>query len=910
MSDASEFEIENGVLTDYKGSDVDVVVPDGVTSIGYAAFDWCINLTSITLPDGVTNIGNAAFNNCSSLTSVTLPESVTSIGNMAFNNCSSLKSITLPESVTSIGNWAFSGCSSLTSITLPDSVTSIGNDAFKGTAVLEDESRWENGVLYIGNHLIKARDSISGDYVIREGTRSIATEAFSDCSNLKSITLPESVTSIGDHAFSHCSNLTNIMIPDSVTRIGSSAFNNCEKLADPEGFVIIRNTLYGCFGPGGDVVIPAGVTSIGDSAFLDCSSLTSITIPDSVTEIGREVFWCCSSLTSITIPDSVTSIGGRAFYNCSSLESITIPAGVTSIGNEAFLDCSSLKSVAVPDSVTEIGAFAFCQCRNLADKQGFIIVKGILFEYTGPGGDIVIPENVTSIGDSAFRNCRKLTSVSIPDGVAGIGMWAFYGCSQLAEATILGRTKIDPTIFEKCDSLAEITAPVIPHAEWREANLGKQAAVGFIRHSERFTDPEITAEYVSYLSSQKKKLLPVIFEADADGILRLLAEAKKITKKNYEQDYLLPAMQCKAEKCTAYLQSLGESFGQTGKAQAAVIKGREFWDGVHFSLDGKKLLKYPGGSDSEIYAVPEGTIEICTCAFDREPLSEIVLPESVDYIRSDAFLTDSKRTLLVRLPAELKSVSRAAFGIRVYILVRDKKIAEDIGANGSGTCIYTGGPVDDLTVKARSSAVKGFLYASERGMPEIEPWRESYLAYIKRNEKTYRKQIFLEKNLFGLMLEEKLLTESGVRALLPEAENRPEIMAALLEYRNKHFAAKKQKDDLDLSDNDPQMKRMLKMAERQEQIKGQKGIKGLAFVSTGWLKNFGYIDEYTGAHDFSDLKAYIEERGGFYRGSVSSKTDYLICNDPDRNSTKSRKAKELGVPMITEEEFLKMAEEK
>ena len=99
------------------------------------------------------------------------------------------------------------------------------------------------------------------------------------------------------------------------------------------------------------------------------------------------------------------------------------------------------------------------------------------------------------------------------------------------------------------------------------------------------------------------------------------------------------------------------------------------------------------------------------------------------------------------------------------------------------------------------------------------------------------------------------------------------------------------------------------MDKRREEIKTQKGIRGIAFVATGWMENFGIYNEYTNATDWSDLKAYIEARGGFLRSAVSGKTDYLICNDPDYDSVKMKKAKELGVTIIDEETFLKIAEE-
>ena len=103
----------------YDRSDIKkVIICDGVTSIGYAAFYYCTSLESVTIPDSVTSIGDNAFYYCTSLESVTIPDSVTSIDVFAFSSCSSLKSITIPDSVTSIGYGSFSSCSSLKSITI------------------------------------------------------------------------------------------------------------------------------------------------------------------------------------------------------------------------------------------------------------------------------------------------------------------------------------------------------------------------------------------------------------------------------------------------------------------------------------------------------------------------------------------------------------------------------------------------------------------------------------------------------------------------------------------------------------------------------------------------------------------------------------------------------------------------
>ena len=151
-----------------------VTIPDGVTSIGEGAFGDCTSLTSITIGNGVTSIGRIAFSDCTSLTSVTIPNSVTSIEDYAFGGCTSLTSITIPDSVTSIGYYAFGGCTSLTNIIIPDGTTEISSMSFEYTAYYNNESNWENGILYIGNHLIKAKDNVSGSVEIKQGTKTIA----------------------------------------------------------------------------------------------------------------------------------------------------------------------------------------------------------------------------------------------------------------------------------------------------------------------------------------------------------------------------------------------------------------------------------------------------------------------------------------------------------------------------------------------------------------------------------------------------------------------------------------------------------------------------------------------------------------------------------------------------------------
>ena len=334
-------------------------IPDGVTEIGWSAFEKCISLTSITIPNSVTSIGDSAFSGCASLTSVsipssvtwmeggvfadcaslksiTIPDSVTSIGAWTFYRCTSLKSITMPDSVTSIGYYAFGDCTSLTSITIPDSVTEIGYCAFESCTSLMAIAVDVENVNYISvNGILYNKDKTTviyypegkkdKDYTIINGVTEIGDYAFNGCANLTSVTIPDSVTSIGNHSFSYCTSLTSVTIPDSVTSIGWYAFGDCTSLTS--------------------ITIPDSVTSIGNDAFRGCTSLKSITIPNGVTEIGDSAFSGCASLRSITIPDSVTKIDDGAFWGCTNLTNITIPENVMEIGEQAFFDCSELRDV-------------------------------------------------------------------------------------------------------------------------------------------------------------------------------------------------------------------------------------------------------------------------------------------------------------------------------------------------------------------------------------------------------------------------------------------------------------------------------------------------------------------------------------------------------------------------------------
>jgi hypothetical protein len=290
-------------------------------------------------------------------------------------------------------------------------------------------------------------NGVMGDY--NENT----TPWYSYNSDIKTLDIQQGVMSIGYYAFSGCSGLTSITIPNTVKVIGQGAFSECNSLIS--------------------VSIPNSVTSIGHRAFSYCNSLTSVNIPDSVTILDSYIFYSCSGLISVSIPNSVFSIGERAFYDCSSLTSITIPNTLIFIRNYAFSGCSSLNSVNIPDSVTTIGEGAFSDCSGLTsisvdiNNKAYSSTDGVLFNKAktiliccpaGKTGSYSIPNTVISIEDGAFFNCSGLTSVSIPNSVTSIGDEAFYGCSGLTSVTIPNTvTSMGNSAFESCSGLTSVT---------------------------------------------------------------------------------------------------------------------------------------------------------------------------------------------------------------------------------------------------------------------------------------------------------------------------------------------------------------------------------------------------------------------------------------------------------------------
>ena len=371
---------------------------DPITEIGPNFFQM-ENVTSIVLPDTLKVIDEYAFMR-NPITSITIPAGVTSIGNEAFTHCEALTSVIFEDTSS---EWSISNGSTFVPSSDPTENATALTETYcdytwtkggththvAGEWITDTSNHWhectcgaefdkephnfvdENcsvcgvtdtssilfGETSDGGCIISGASGIPSlmitdltipDEVDGKPVTGIADSAFYGLTNLKTVTLPDTITTIGNNAFADCTSLESINIPSSVTSIGEKAFSGCWALPS--------------------ITIPDSVTSIGESAFYDCLKLASVTLPENsqFTTISVTLFEQCEALTSITIPASVTSIGEYAFAYCESLKTITITVGsqLATINSGAF-ENSGLESITIPASVTFIVGHAFGNCSSL-----------------------------------------------------------------------------------------------------------------------------------------------------------------------------------------------------------------------------------------------------------------------------------------------------------------------------------------------------------------------------------------------------------------------------------------------------------------------------------------------------------------------------------------------------------------
>ena len=302
----------------YCGTSKELTIPSTiggipVTAINNYAISSSDELTNIIISEGIISIGDCGFSNCENLNNIILPESITSIGDEAFRNCELLTSIKFPKNIVKIGDNAFKGCSKLTEF-----IVDVNNPAFTtNEGVLFDKKM---------TTLIKCPVGKKGEYTVPDSVVNIEDTAFHGCKDLKQITITSNVFCID--AIRDCEQLTDIIVHEK-----NLEFTSIEGvLFDKKSHVLFqyprgRNNM--------EYTVPKGTIRIFDSAFLGCKKLININLPEDLLSIEDCAFDECEQLASLVLPTNLKHIGNYTFRNCPNLKSISLSRN-TKFGYKAF----------------------------------------------------------------------------------------------------------------------------------------------------------------------------------------------------------------------------------------------------------------------------------------------------------------------------------------------------------------------------------------------------------------------------------------------------------------------------------------------------------------------------------------------------------------------------------------------
>ena len=507
----------DSLLYDSKKAIEKVVICDGVTSIGYGAFNECEILNSISIPESVVAIESLAFANCANLNELHLPSKLKTIGATAFCYCNSLTEIVIPDSVEEIGIWGFADCENLKTITIPVSCEIEAKECFENTyPTTVNFTKGKDGYFH-ESKIMNATITESvpwcadrgGKYLksvfFEDGIQNISKALFYNCSALSYVELSSTIKEIGDYAFCKCTELKQIVIPNGIEKLG-----------------------VGCFAKSGleTIILPKSIRDAGKATFFDCESLESVVINSEIDDLlpyneysshlyeyngniyyqdPYGFFEKCTSLEYVNCSNSnISNIGDYSFYKCNSLKSFDISEKVCSIGNNAF-SATGLLSIYIPKNVERISCYAFGFAENnnkldnftiygqentpahdyannfaftfIADQPNDITDRGLCNEYTSweyygnihtlklYGASIYYRPGYVDYRNGSYSDVKapwnqyidEIETIEICEGVTRIGYNAFKNHISLKTVIISSSVKeIEGQAFLGCTSLVTV----------------------------------------------------------------------------------------------------------------------------------------------------------------------------------------------------------------------------------------------------------------------------------------------------------------------------------------------------------------------------------------------------------------------------------------------------------------------
>jgi hypothetical protein len=490
---------------------VSVTLPSTLTTIGYAAFSGCSNLTAIDFT-AITSLYAYAFQNSglagdivftglfasisgtvaplvfagTNITSIQFTGNVTAIPSSTFLNCKKLTTVTLPANRTSFTfvYQAFSGCESLDTLNwdaLNTNSTIVENSAFHGTAFSSlpsfNKFKTSGGLPIFSTALFSNMPNLTTvDMSGWPGTTSLS-RVFSGCANLASVTLPPNVTTIL---------YFSIGCPKIRYELGS---NTAFTVSSDKVMLFKGTQLVAAHGATGDVTIPGtvtsfvenalagapltkvdmsactGLTTIAMNSFQYCTALEEVVFSAATKTISNEVFDGCTALEEITLPSALTSVQGRAFRGCTGIKVITLPSTLTSLTGDAFNTIASPELVIkIPQNLTYTltynnfppqAVYAILPAGTgtyEVFENGKLLVrnKELVVASTAFSGPLVLDASITSFAQYAFRNHTGITSVDMSacTGLTGIASYAFDGAALTAVTFPASLTSLGTYAFQ------------------------------------------------------------------------------------------------------------------------------------------------------------------------------------------------------------------------------------------------------------------------------------------------------------------------------------------------------------------------------------------------------------------------------------------------------------------------------
>ena len=501
-------------------------------------------------------------------------------------------------------------------------------------------------------------------------------------------------------------------------------------------FFIEEGVLKKCRAANSSVIIPDGVTDIAAYAFVLCSNLESVTIPCSVTRISSAAFYDCRSLTRVNITDIVKWCGLKHYSM-----SFSSPF-------DLYLNETLVTDLVIPDEVKVISSFAFAGCRSL-------------FSVSMPAG-------LAGISDGTFQGCSALQTIEIPDSVTSIGQYAFSGCGSLTSVKIPdGVTRIEDAAFARCSSLQTM---VIPESV---TSIGASAFSGCTSLQNAVIPGGVSivdCGVFSGCSSLKTVTIP-------DRVVSIKGDAFKGCSNLSDvsiPDGVTSIGRGAFRGCETLLHiSVPDSVTDIGNS---AFSGCSSLERVSVP-DNVSVINEDVFSNCKSLSgirIPDGVTEICADAFRNcSSLSEITIPDSVTVIRENAFENCKKMKRAV-IPDSVKEIGRKAFGGCSGL----RSVVCPENCESAFTCcgIESAYLFDD-------SEPDGFLKSMVSKKLKAK-WKACFDEIIQKDSGSAMARFLGAWKTVSLENLDYFITKATTH-------NCAEVIAVLLDYRNKHYSEEK-----------------------------------------------------------------------------------------------------------------------